>query len=957
LDGNGIVYASSHDRRTLYALQGNAPLADAGWPAFRQNLRNNGRVGPLPDPYIVSGPGNQAVEPGETISLTVTAVGQSPMTYQWRRNGVPITDDARINGSQTDALTISPAVVSDSGEYTVTVTDAAGSVDSRGANVWVNPAPAWSWARSAPGSGSEGFGRRVAVDSEGNAYATGHFSGTVAFGEHVLVSRGDADCFVAKYNSQGSVLWAKSAGGPGRDSGIGIAVAPDGSVWVTGGFHGPATFDTQTLAGWGGWDMFLAQYDSSNGNLLWATAAGGPNDYDWGMALAVDEDGNIYVTGQFMGTMAFGTDSVTSRMGGDIFVVKYNPDRYKSSGCVEWVKRAGSALGYPWDVGVDLALDPQGDVYVTGYFAGEADFGSWTLSSVGDHDLFVAKYDHDTGNVAWAVRAGGRGPDYGVGIAVDRFGNSYLAGVIWGTAQFGSLTVSSVGSHDGFAAKLNSQGAFEWTTCIGGDDGGRVWEEASGIALEPCGNPVITGTFGGAAAFGRTQLTSRGGWDIYVAQLACESGEVRLAKQAGGPDDDIGVAVAVTPHGQTYVSGSFRADAAFGGHLLTSAGGEDVFVAKLATPVGTMPPSISCPDDVRLATDPGRCDAVVDPGTPTATGSCPGVIIDGRRSDDLPLDAPYPKGVTTITWTATDAAGSTATCAQTITVLDNEAPVLTCPPDATAPTDLGKCEAVLDPGTPTATDNCPGVIIDGRRSDGLPLDAPYPKGVTMITWTATDASGNPASCAQTVTVEDHEPPMIRCPADIYLPCSVAERVPAEYRATATDNCEGPVEVILDPPSGSGFRIGVTVVTATATDATGNQSQCTFRVIRAALDFTGFLAPIGGADASGGSFQAPLRAFKAGSTIPVKFTAGCEGSQVLTGTHRLQAVKWSDPTTAAPPINAKPQDQATSGNQFRLTDGQWHFNLDTKSTGMTIGKWQLIATLSDGSVHSVWIQLK
>ncbi|MBI2927539.1 MAG: hypothetical protein HYY24_17730 [Verrucomicrobia bacterium] len=71
----------------------------------------------------------------------------------------------------------------------------------------------------------------------------------------------------------------------------------------------------------------------------------------------------------------------------------------------------------------------------------------------------------------------------------------------------------------------------------------------------------------------------------------------------------------------------------------------------------------------------------------------------------------------------------------------------------------------------------------------------------------------------------------------------------------------------------------------------------------------------------------------------------------------EAIKWSDATTSDPPIDATPTDAATTGNQFRLTDGQWHFNLDTKATGMTTGKWQLIATLSDGSQHAVWIQIK
>ncbi len=124
-----------------------------------------------------------------------------------------------------------------------------------------------------------------------------------------------------------------------------------------------------------------------------------------------------------------------------------------------------------------------------------------------------------------------------------------------------------------------------------------------------------------------------------------------------------------------------------------------------------------------------------------------------------------------------------------------------------------------------------------------------------------------------------------------------------------------------------------------------------------FQFVGFLQPIGGADSTGGSFENPLRTFKMGSTIPVKFTALCNGSTVVTGVHQLQAVKYSNSTTAGTPIDATPQDAATVGNQFRSVGGQWHFNLQTKAMGLGAGIWQLIATLSDGSQHRVWLQLK
>ena len=203
---------------------------------------------------------------------------------------------------------------------------------------------------------------------------------------------------------------------------------------------------------------------------------------------------------------------------------------------------------------------------------------------------------------------------------------------------------------------------------------------------------------------------------------------------------------------------------------------------------------------------------------------------------------------------------------------------------------------------------------------------------------------------------DTEPPVITCPPNVTAGCSTERLVSVTWpEPVVTDNRPG-ATVVCVPASGSGFAIGTTVVTCTATDAAGNTASCSFTVTRASMGFTGFMSPIGGADdTSGGSFDAPVRAFKLGSTIPVKFAATSCGGPVLTGVHTLKAIKYSSSTTSDPAIDATPTDGATAGNQFRLTDGQWHFNLSTKS--LSQGTWKLVATLSDGSEHFVWITIK
>ena len=154
---------------------------------------------------------------------------------------------------------------------------------------------------------------------------------------------------------------------------------------------------------------------------------------------------------------------------------------------------------------------------------------------------------------------------------------------------------------------------------------------------------------------------------------------------------------------------------------------------------------------------------------------------------------------------------------------------------------------------------------------------------------------------------------------------------------------------------------------TFTDTTGNYNGTSGSVLIAigtVYCFEGFHSPIGGSveTGDGGSFANPLRSFKLGSTIPIKFTLhpanNCQGTSIVSGIHTFQAIRYSTSTHSEPPIDATPTDAATTGNQFRLTDNQWHYNLDTKPWPTNgFGTWLLVATLQDGSVHTVWITIK
>jgi len=346
------------------------------------------------------------------------------------------------------------------------------------------------WAKHAGGATLD-HGSGISVDAGGNCYITGRFTGTATFGSIVLTSNGDADVFVAKYDTDGNALWAEKGGGSGLDAGFRISVDAGGNSSVTGFFNGTATFGSTVLTSFGGRDIFIAKYDT-DGNVLWAEQAGEPADGDNGDGISVDTSGNTFVSGRV------GSSSV--------FVAKYDV-----SGNVLWTKypgSAGDAIGY------GIAADASGNCYVTGMFWDTITFGSTVLTSNGNEDVFVAKYDTD-GNALWAKNAGGVDLDWGLEIASDESGTCYVIGGFKNTATFGSYNLTSYGNQDIFIAKYDTDGNVIWAINAGGVD--LDW--GLGIATDESGICYATGGFKNTATFGSYNLTSFGDEDIFITRI------------------------------------------------------------------------------------------------------------------------------------------------------------------------------------------------------------------------------------------------------------------------------------------------------------------------------------------------------------------------------------------------------------------------------------------------------
>ena len=442
----------------------------------------------------------------------------------------------------------------------------------------------WLWAKKAGGT-SYDSSSSIAVDANGNSYITGYFYGSATFGTTTLTSSGGSDIFVAKLDINGNWLWAKKAGGTDFDFGNSIAVDANGNSYVTGYFSGSANFGTTTLTSSS--EYYTEIYVAKldiNGNWLWANKAGGTG-WDYGYGIAVDANGNSYVTGAFAESAIFGTTTLTSSGGSDIFVAKLD-----SSGNWLWAKQAG---GTDYDDGYGIVVDINGNSYVTGiFYSSNCSFGSTTLTSSGGSDIFVAKLDIN-GNWLWAKQAGGTSGDSGNGIAVDANGNSYITGGFKESATFGTTTLTSSGyyDYDIFVTKLDIDGNWLWAKQAGGTGD----EGSNSIAVDANGNSYITSGFEESVNFGTTTLTSSGYLDIFVAKID-HNGNWLWAKQAGGAIDDCGYGIALDANGNSYVTGFFMESANFGTTTLTSSGDRDIFVAKLGEVN-----SISIPDIISFS--------------------------------------------------------------------------------------------------------------------------------------------------------------------------------------------------------------------------------------------------------------------------------------------------------------------------------------------------------------------
>ncbi len=306
------------------------------------------------------------------------------------------------------------------------------------------------WAKIFGGTGND-IGESIGVDASGNSYMTGYYaSATMAVGSTTLTNAGGNDMFITKYDASGNPVWAKSIGGSANESGNGIATDASGNSYITGYYASSSlTFGSTTLTNTGGLDFFTVKYDAS-GNALWAKSGTGASN-EVGNGVKLDASGNIHVVGSYnSSSFTIGTTTLPLSGYDDIFTVKYD-----GSGNALWAKKAGGSnndIGSA--ICVDSYGNSFITGY---FSSSTIAFGSTTLTnngSSGTNDIYVAAYDA-SGNPFWAKNAGGSNNDVGSAIALDVNGNSYVTGYFASSAiTFTNTLNNSTGYNNMYVVKL-----------------------------------------------------------------------------------------------------------------------------------------------------------------------------------------------------------------------------------------------------------------------------------------------------------------------------------------------------------------------------------------------------------------------------------------------------------------------------------------------------------------------
>jgi Beta-propeller repeat len=365
-----------------------------------------------------------------------------------------------------------------------------------------------------------------------------------------------------------------SAGGAGGSGGATSTGTGTGTA-TTGAGGGTSTTTgtgTATTSATGSSSTGAVCPPGCTGAFDWAKAFGGAGA-EQSNAVAADSFGNVFVGGFFNSTMDLGCGPISPGSGDTPFLAKLDPN----GNCL-WSH--GYTVSLPAGTTSQIrgvATDAAGNVYVTGLFFGTLNLGGGVLTSTGQNDLFVAKFDPSGAHV-WSENFGDVSVQTARSIAVDGAGHVLVAGDFAGTIKFlPAGQISTSGGLDAFVIAFDNTGQPLWGKAFG--DGAD--QTAQAVAADASGNVLVTGKFGGVVDFGGGPLSTAGLNDVFVVELD-KQGNYVWSKRFGTAGDDGGAGIAADPTGNVLVTGYFSDNPiSFGGASLPNQGGQDAFLAEL----------------------------------------------------------------------------------------------------------------------------------------------------------------------------------------------------------------------------------------------------------------------------------------------------------------------------------------------------------------------------------------
>ena len=356
----------------------------------------------------------------------------------------------------------------------------------------------------------------VKENSVGDIFLLGQFSDSAIFESDTTVVTGSyswqSEIFLAKYDALGNFLWAKKTGvnTQSNHTPVEMEINDQDDVYLSARVNGPVQLDTILISNPSG-NTLLAKFNA-NGDALWAKIIiDNGNETLWDMSL--DQSSNVFINGVFQYNMVINGNYILGSNTSDPFIMKFD-----SNGNFNWVQ-LGTGISNNWAYSIDVSFD--GSIYVSGTFDGTLYFDSVSITSDAYYDdIFILKLD-TSGNEEWIKSIYGNGVLEPYDLVSDQFGNFYVSGLFWDTAQVDNvqLTVGVPWVGNTYVASYQSDGSLNWATQAGDTNGNRELYTRS-LALEECGGLLTAGRIKQTASFDNLNISSYGLDDAFFAYVS-----------------------------------------------------------------------------------------------------------------------------------------------------------------------------------------------------------------------------------------------------------------------------------------------------------------------------------------------------------------------------------------------------------------------------------------------------